>query len=276
MFTVDNYDSLAVILSALRQSACKAEAAFLCGGQADIVFLLDVSTVYREHDLDRLRQFVTGVAERFIIGPNDVQVGVDSYSTELRHAFYLRDNTDQMSLESAVSAISSAEGDRNTANAFEVMRDESFTADAGHRDGIVKVAILVTNGQSDNSTLVSSAAREMIDAGITILAVGVGPAVDDAELKAVASGPLSENVYKAAAFDALSSLEADIAATVCGQVNHQSGVASPVPEHGSQADIVFMIDSSSSVGLDNFRLLLAFINTVIKVGNPFLRANDKR
>ena len=88
-------------------------------------------------------------------------------------------------------------------------------------------------------------------------------------LKRSLTGPLSENVYKAAAFDALSSLEGDIAARLCGQVNHQSGVASPVPEHGSQADIVFMIDSSSSVGLDNFRLLLAFINTVIQGRESF-------
>ena len=265
MFTVDNYDSLAAIMGALRQSACKAEAAFLCGGQADVVFLLDVSTVYRVHDLEQLREFVSGVAARFIIGPNDVQIGVDTFSTEFRHAFFLKDNADQVSLESAVSSISIAEGDTNTANALNVMRDGSFTADAGHREDIDKIAILVTNRQSDNTTLTSRAARQTIDAGITILSVGVGQFVDDAELNAVATGPVNENVYTAAAFDALSSLEGDIAARVCGQVNHQSGVASPVTLRGRKVDIVFVIDSSSSVGPYNFRLLLSFIITVVKV-----------
>ena len=265
MFTVDNYDSLAVILGALRQSSCKVEAAFLCGGQADIVFLLDVSTVYREHDLQQLRHFVTGVSQRFLIGPNDVQVGVDTFSTEFRSMFNLGANTDQMSLESAVSSISTIQGSTNTGNALNMMRDFSFTTEAGHRDDVVKLAILVTNGQSDNMLQTSNAARQTMDAGITILSVGVGQFVDDTELKAVSPGRLSQNVYKAATFDALSTLEGGIAARVCGQVKHQTGVASPVQSHCIHADIVFIIDSSSSVGPDNFKLLLGFVNTVVKV-----------
>ena len=265
MFTVDNYDLLTLILGALRQSACKVEAAFLCDGQADIVFLLDVSTVYREDDLERLRHFVTGVSKRFIIGPNDVQVGVDTFSTVFCPAFNLGASTDQMSLESAVTSISIAEGSRDTGNALNMTRNVSFTSDAGHREGAVKLAILVTNGLSDNTRLTTVVARQTIDAGITILSVGVGQFVDDAELNAVATGPLSQTVFKVAAYDALSSLEGGIAARICGLVKPQSAAASPVQKAGSQADIVFVIDSSSSVGPDNFKLLLEFVNTVVKV-----------
>ena len=48
-----------------------------------------------------------------------------------------------------------------------------------------------------------------------VLAIGVGSGVDDNELNAIASDPDSQNVYKAATFDSLTSLRGLLAAKAC-------------------------------------------------------------
>lgn len=52
-------------------------------------------------------------------------------------------------------------------------------------------------------------------AGIHMLAIGVGNAVSDTELNAIASDPDSQNVYRAATFDSLASLQGLLAAKAC-------------------------------------------------------------
>ena len=265
VFLVNDYDSLDVILGTLRQAACVAEAAVLCDVEADIVFLLDVSHIFSEQQLDGMRQLVTGVADKFILGPQYVQIGVDTFSTEFNRTFFLKDYPDKAGLESALSSISFTYGDTNTGNALRAMREGSFTAGAGHRENVAKIAILVTNGYSGNATLTSLEAQEIQEAGITLLVVGVGQDLSVEELETIATDPGVQNVYRAAAFDVLSTLEGEIAASVCGQLIEPSGDISPAQVQGRQADIVFIMDSSRSVQYFNFKLLLEFINTVVKV-----------
>ena len=271
---MSDFDSLSVILGSLQQAACKSDAAFLCAGQADIVFLLDMSTIFNDQHLEQLRQFVTGIADKFIIGPQNVQIGVDTFSTHFKHEFYLRENGDQMGLESAVSSISRAEGDTNTANALKRMREESFTAGAGHRANAAKIAILVTDSRSSDAQLTISEAQDTLVAGITVLAVGVGQDVDIEELQEIATGPDNQAVYVADEFDALASLEAVVAAEVCGGVEQPLGGTPISSTCGTKADIVFAIDSSASLGEHNFKLILSFIIELIQVNlTPYFNVN---
>ena len=48
-----------------------------------------------------------------------------------------------------------------------------------------------------------------------VLAIGVGSGVDDNELHAIASDPDSQNVYKAANFDSLKTLQGLLSSKAC-------------------------------------------------------------
>ena len=271
VFSVDDYNSLVMILESLQKAACNADVAFLCGGQADIVFLLDMSNIVKDKHLAQMRQFVTETARKFIIDPRNVQIGVDTFSTQLKHEFDLRKNRDQMSVESAVSSISRAEGDTNTSNALRRMREESFTAGAGHRKNATKIAILVTSSHSNNIQLTSRQANETRAAGINILVVGTGSDLDDVELNAIAGEEGNSNVYKAVSVDVLSSLVNDVASRACSEVKEKTYSWTPtLSEHGNKADIIFAIDSSSSARNRNFNYILRFISSVVKVNSILL------
>ena len=60
-----------------------------CGGQADIVFLLDKSGSVGQSNFNKMLEFVRDVSSNFDIGPSDVQVGVDTFSSSFNSEFTL-------------------------------------------------------------------------------------------------------------------------------------------------------------------------------------------
>ena len=77
------------------------------------------------------------------------------------------------------------------------------------------IAIIVTDGQSNNKALTKTEAAKLKAAGVKVLALGIGSGINDHELKDMASDPDSQYVYKAATFDALASLKGVISSKAC-------------------------------------------------------------
>ena len=77
------------------------------------------------------------------------------------------------------------------------------------------MAIIVTDGQSNNPPLTAAEAKKARDKGITVLALGVGSGIGRQELNAMATDPDSTHVYTADNFDALNSLQALLSDKAC-------------------------------------------------------------
>lgn len=77
------------------------------------------------------------------------------------------------------------------------------------------MAIVVTDGRSSNPTQTAAEAKKARDAGITVLAIGVGSGVSKPELNAIATDPDSTHVFAADNFDALKSLKALLSTKAC-------------------------------------------------------------
>ena len=90
----------------------------------------------------------------------------------------------------------------------------------GDRPNVPNVAIIVTDGQSNNPPLTAIEARKARAKGITILALGVGRGIGKAELNEMATDPDSSHVYTADNFDALSSLQALLSNKACEGTSH--------------------------------------------------------
>jgi hypothetical protein len=85
----------------------------------------------------------------------------------------------------------------------------------GHRPGVPKIGIVVTDGNSNNRQLTASEADKARKDGITMFAIGVGRGINDNELHAIATDPDSQYTFRADSFDALTSLKGSLSSKTC-------------------------------------------------------------
>ncbi|XP_021364449.1 uncharacterized protein LOC110457477 [Mizuhopecten yessoensis] len=279
VFVVNNFDALTQIKSTLQQKACEVKATVApaphantgCGAKADIVFLLDSSGSVGSSNFNKMLHFVQNVSDTFTIGPNDVQVGVDTFSTGHKAEFNMGSHLTKPSLLSAIGNIKYHSGSTHTGQAINFMHTSSYTAAAGHRPNVPKIGIVVTDGNSNNRQLTIQEAAAARKAGITMLAIGVGHGINSAELNAIASDPDSQYAFRADNFDALGSLKTLLSTKAC-EVSQPHPNATAPQDCGAVADIIFNLDSSGSVGKANFDKMLEFVKTMVKNFNV---ASDK-
>ena len=69
------------------------------------MFLLDKSGSVKQENFNKMLQFVKDVASNFDIGPNDVQVGVDTFSTSFNSEFTLGQYGTKTDVANAVDQI---------------------------------------------------------------------------------------------------------------------------------------------------------------------------
>ncbi|XP_070174921.1 cartilage matrix protein-like isoform X2 [Littorina saxatilis] len=226
-----------------------------CTGKADIVFLVDSSGSVGQTNFNKTLQFIKDVVNKFSIGSNDVRIGVDTFSTSFRREFTLGRYSSKWSINSALDRIRYRAGGTDTASALSNMTSGSFSRSSGHRTGVRKVAVVITDGKSNSYSQTAAAARQARSAGIYLVAIGIGSGINVTELNAIAS--TRRNVFTTPSFSALSGLQGLLRTRLCP-------VMTPKPAACTgKADIVFLVDSSGSVGQTNFNKTLQFIKDVV-------------
>ena len=86
---------------------------------------------------------------------------------------------------------------------------------SGDRPNIPNLAIVLTDGNSNNPALTKTEAEKLRKAGTTVLAIGIGSGISKAELNSIATDPDSTHVFTADNFDALKTLKALLATKAC-------------------------------------------------------------
>ncbi|KAL3859113.1 hypothetical protein ACJMK2_009345 [Sinanodonta woodiana] len=285
---VTNFDKLNLIKSTLTKKTCDVMASTPpptepsvkeCHAQADIVFLLDSSGSVGADNFQKMLGFVKDVVNTFNIGLLDVQIGVDTFETNVKTQFTLNQYHDSNSIQAAVGKINYVPGYTHTGEALKYMREHSFSAAAGDRPDVPNIAIVVTDGQSNNHALTVSEAKLTQSSNITVLALGVGKAIDRAELGDIATNPDSQNVYTADSFDALKSLKDLLSTKACEASKVKDNItATAGPACSAKADIVFVLDSSGSIGSTNYQKMLEFVKNVVQkfdIGDDKIRVGTE-
>ncbi|XP_071091672.1 uncharacterized protein [Haliotis cracherodii] len=275
VFIVTNFDALKLIKSQLQQKACEVKPTVVvttpapakpnCGAQADIVFLLDESGSVGRDNYKKMLAFVNQIADDFSIGPHDVQIGLETFSSTTRHQFDMNKYADKTALKAAITKTPYHGGNTHTGDALAYLSSHSFTKAAGMRDNVPHIAFVLTDGNSQQRTLTKTNGAKLQGQGVKVMAIGIGNGINNQELDNIASNPDSQYVFRAANFDALKNLKAILASKACEVAKPKPDQTTPLPKLcGSQADIVFMLDSSGSVGSSNFNLLLTFVKSIVQ------------
>ena len=174
--------------------------------KTDLVFLLDSSTSVSGTNFELMKEFVADIVNNADIDTGHVRVGMLVYSTDVSIQFHLRRFTKKVEVLDAISRTPYRPGDTNTAGALRALWSQMFTSYYGDRTDAQNIAILVTDGISNiNSYRTEIEANTAKSRAVHMYAVGIG-LEDTRELEAIASDPISQNMFYVDDFEGLRQL----------------------------------------------------------------------
>ncbi|XP_052788738.1 cartilage matrix protein-like [Mya arenaria] len=205
------------------QMAAQIDKGCRTNQQLDLVFVMDTSSSLSSNDFTRATRFISEVVDGFEISPNKTQVGLLTYSSNARVEFHINQNTDNVSLNNAISNVTSSvpsivpnvPGSRHTGLAIDKAITEVYSADNGARPGAVKVMVVITDGNSDDELNTTDAAKKAHAAGVVTFSVGVGNNIGKTELDNIASDPNCTHAYTVKGYDEIKFLREEIQKAIC-------------------------------------------------------------
>ena len=184
--------------------------------QIDVVFVIDTSRSIGASNFQLIREFIANITTELIQSYPRSAVGVILFADSAHIEFNTQTHTSPNTLLSAINNLPYSDGGRtDTDEALTLLLSTAQNGTLGLRDNSIKVAIVMTDGQSNNPSATLSAANELHASNIfDIYAVGVSRA-DQSELREIAS--TSEFVFLTDSFDsvALQQLQNRILSQLC-------------------------------------------------------------
>ena len=152
-----------------------------------MVFVIDTSGSIGSSRFQLIREFTADITAELIHNFPRSAVGVISFGTTAHLEFNLEAYTNLSALLSVINLLPYRGGFTNTNLALSLLLSTARNGELGLRNDSSKVAILVTDGRSTQTSL--TAADELHNSSIfDVFAVGIGEADKD-ELQRIASGP---------------------------------------------------------------------------------------
>ena len=156
----------------------------------DVVFIIDSSGSIGSSNFQLIREFVASIATELIKNSPRSSVGVILFDRSAHIHFSLQTYNSLSTLLLAISQLPYNDGgSTNTAEALTLLLSAAQNGTLRLRDDSIKIAIVITDGHSNNRLATLTAAAALHASNIfDVYAVGVGGAYL-AELEAIASSP---------------------------------------------------------------------------------------
>ncbi|XP_057595682.1 collagen alpha-4(VI) chain-like [Hippopotamus amphibius kiboko] len=229
----------------------------------DVVFLVD--TGINSQNTQSVRNFLYTVVKGFNVSGEAVRVGLAQYSDEPRSEFLLSTYRHKAGVLRHIQRFPFTQGGHKMGLALQFLLDHHFQETAGSRAsrGVPQVAVVISSGPTEDH--VQEPAEAFRRAGILLFALGIGDAAS-AELREIASSPAEKFVASAPSFSGLGSLARKLRQELCDTLAKAAppvGHGSPACREAVLADIVFLVDSSTSIGPQNFQKVKNFLHSVV-------------
>ncbi|XP_044127203.1 cochlin [Bufo gargarizans] len=233
--------------------------------KAEIAFLLDGSNNIGQRRFNLQKNFVAKVALTLGIGTDGPHVGVVQASELPKTEFFLKNFTSSKDVVFAVKEISFRGGNSNIGKAVKHTAQSFFSNANGVRKGIPKVMVVFIDGwPSDNIEEAGIIAREY---GINVFIVSVAPPSPE-EL-----GMVQDVAFIDKAVCKNNSFFSFHMQNWFGTAKYAKPLVQKLCTHEqllcsktcyNSVNIAFLIDGSSSVGDQNFRLMLEFMSNIVR------------
>ena len=143
----------------------------------DLYIVLDSSGSIGSQSYEEAKKFLGDLVGGFIIGKSNVRVGLVIYGSNARLIFDLKHSYDKDEILSSIQSVEYLSSSTATEDAIRLMTNTGFTEEHGVRasvEAIPRVAIVLTDGESDSRQDVPGAAQSARDQSIKMLAFGIG------------------------------------------------------------------------------------------------------
>ena len=139
---------------------CTSSSTGCNGKPAELYFLLDSSSSIWSVDFTTMKTFVNEVINIFDVSPTHTRVGAGSFSDKFREDFSLLRHNNKTETKEAVSEITQMLGGTYTYDALDGVRSKGLNKDIV-RPGVVRIAIVITDGESNDKQRTKEAARKL-------------------------------------------------------------------------------------------------------------------
>lgn len=217
------------------------------------------------------------MVQLFDIGSEKTQVGIISFSTTVVPELSLGELRSKNEIIDKIMSIEFLGGNTNTGEALSYLREKAFKeAPSSSPNERPKIAIILTDGQSnDVQQTISEATKAKLE-GITLFVIGIGSQVDTMELEAIASKPTKTYMFSIGNFDALDSIKDTLAIRACAV---QPSTPAPPMLHdmmmndddilygdgkcqpANPLSIAYAVDTSS-MGAENAYFVMVLVNRI--------------
>ena len=152
--------------------------------------MLDSSISIKRRRFELIRDFTKQISNELDISVNDSLVGVILIGKKATLQFSLTDHTNASALRTALSEVPYLRSRTNTAAALRLLYNSVLDGRMGLREGFPHLAVVVTDGISDDRSETKAASNELHSLGIfnRVYAVGIVGA-DTEELNVIANDP---------------------------------------------------------------------------------------
>ncbi|XP_013869359.1 integrin alpha-M [Austrofundulus limnaeus] len=175
-----------------------------CSTQADIAFLLDGSGSVYSEDFRRMKTFVKNLISTFL--GKDTKFAITQFSSETQTHYYF-DTFSTADWKKQIDNIDQMARGTYTAAAIRTVVADVFSKNRGSRSKVKKILIVITDGESSDSSDFPEAIKLANDKNIVRFAIGVGDAFSSPEakeeLRTIASYPPENFTFHVGSFDAL-------------------------------------------------------------------------
>ncbi|XP_046370541.1 collagen alpha-1(XII) chain-like [Haliotis rufescens] len=269
VFTVPNFDALHTIHNDITDTTCK-----LCDSTPmDLAFLLDGSGSEGNKDFGYQKNFAKLVVGELHIGDNATRVAMVTFSTGANKNFDFKDGRSPNTVNHNIDRVHYPNGESYTHLGLQYLHDHTF-AQRESRYGTKHIAVVLTDGRSNEENLTKQQAARLKASGVLVIAVGIGAGVQMTELKNIASGdkyvvtvdePKDLDKIHDKVVDLLCASHNVFRTTIMTTTSTTALPTTTTPEPRKvcgprPADILFLLDSSDSEGADNFAKETGFVS----------------
>ncbi|KAK2880275.1 collagen alpha-1(XXVIII) chain-like isoform X2 [Channa argus] len=190
----------------------------------ELVFVIDSSESVGPENFEIIKDFVNALVDRVTVGRNATRIGLVLYSLDVKLVFNLGRYITKQDIKQAIRNIAYMGEGTHTGTAIHKATQDAFYSS---RVGVSKVAIVITDGQTDkrDPTKLDFAVREAHAANIEMFALGIVNTSDPTqaeflrELNLIASDPDSEHMFLIDDFNTLPALESKLVSQFCEDEN---------------------------------------------------------
>ncbi|ELW48278.1 Collagen alpha-6(VI) chain [Tupaia chinensis] len=216
--------------------------------EADIYLLIDGSGHTQATDFQEMKTFLADVVGMFDIAPHKVRVGAVQYADSGDLEFEISKYSNKQDLGKAIENIRQMGGGTNTGAALNFTLSLLQRARQQRGKQVPCHLVVLTSGVSRDSVV--EPARRLRAQHVRVHAIGVKEA-NQTQLREMAGE--ERRVRYVHDFDALKDIRNQVVQEICAEEACKE----------MRADIMFLVDSSGSIGLENFSKMKTFMKNLV-------------